>query len=88
MGIVSRIGSWLDSRFPEKITADVVLSQVAEINGRIAALDAEIARYQALSARVAELEKKAETQISEMNKAKVAFMSLRPQSSTFPHLSR
>lgn len=87
MGIVSRIGSWLDSRFPEKITADAVLLQVAEINSRIAALDAEISRYAALTARVVELEKKAETQISEMNKAKVAFMNLR-QPSSFPHISR
>lgn len=78
MGIVSRIGHWLDTRFPEKISADVVLTQVAELNGKIAALDAEINRLASLTARVVELEKQMGTQISEMNKAKVAFMNLRP----------
>lgn len=85
MGIVSRIGQWLDTRFPEKISADVVLSQVAELNGKIAALETQIELLQQMTNRIPDLEKKAADQISEMNKAKVAFMSLRPAPSTFPH---
>lgn len=85
MGIVSRIGQWLDTRFPEKIAADMVLLQVAELNGTISALQARVEEYEKLYARVTELEKKADAQISEMNKAKVAFMNLRNPVSPFPH---
>lgn len=77
MGIISRLGAWLDTRFPEKISADTVLGEVARLNGLIAALGVRVDEYEKLYARVTELEKKADVQVSEMNKAKVAFMNLR-----------
>jgi hypothetical protein len=85
MGIVSRIGHWLDTRFPEKISADAVLMHLADMNGKLASIDAQVAEIGALKLRIVDLEKKAETQISEMNKAKVAVMSLRPQAGPYPH---
>lgn len=84
MGIVSRLGAWLDTRFPEKISADTVLGEVARLNGVIAALASRVDEYEKLYARVGELEKKADIQVTEMNKARVAFMNLR----TVPSLHR
>lgn len=77
MGIVSRIGKWLDTRFPEKIsTYDVMrsLEGYQSIKGEILQLTLELVnvrqRLDAFETGARSFDKDLKTVVDEMNKAK------------------
>jgi hypothetical protein len=75
------LGNWIEKRFPEKLTAGEVREQIAKIeyatadNARGIQTQNEV--IGSLVARIVELEKKAETLNSDMNKTKVMLITQR-----------
>lgn len=77
MGIVSRIGKWLDKRFPEKVSVDEVIRSLEgyqTVNGEIVKLTLELVnirqRLDAFENGARAFEKDLKAQVDEMNKAK------------------
>lgn len=77
MGLVSKLGRWLDTRFPEKISADEVyrsLQGYASLNDHFIVMDGKLVyitqKLQAFENGARAFEKELKAQTDEMNKAK------------------
>jgi hypothetical protein len=75
------LGNWIEKHFPEKLTASEVREQIAKIEYSAAdnarGIQSQNEVIGTLVSRIAELEKKAETLNSDMNKTKVMLITQR-----------
>jgi predicted nucleic acid-binding Zn-ribbon protein len=75
------LGQWIEKRFPEKLTATEVNERYHALESGVEAVARRAASQddvlQNLVARVVELEKKADTLNSDVNKAKIMLLTQR-----------
>lgn len=75
------LGTWIDKRFPEKLTASVVSDTLAKIEYSISDIARRVQEVQELATatanRVGELEKKFDVVNSDMTKTKLMLMTQR-----------
>jgi hypothetical protein len=75
------LGNWIESHFPEKVTAAEIETRILTIEGQLGVSGSVGVQHQeliaGLQARVAELERKAELTTSEMNKTKIMLLTQR-----------
>ncbi len=83
MGIVTRIGKWLDARFPEKISAEEVYKSLAayqSLAGEIMALNVRLealqAKQDAFTTGAQAFEKVQNEFKDELNKAKIVISAM------------
>lgn len=77
MGIISRVGKWLDSRFPEKISADEVresLREYQKLQSQLTSFEMRLGQIGKRMEEIGDLEKVFDKELremkDEMNKAK------------------
>lgn len=89
LGIISRLGKWLDTRFPEKISAEEVyrsLTAYAHIDVKMAVLESKIAtinqKLQAFETGAGAFDKSLAELKDELNKVKAVQVVMNRQRTT------